>query len=262
MIDLLENNSKPFINEYSWRCLLGPTHKNAMVVGGLATWSVGVNKPKKHFCTLGDHIINEEDIEFLKSYKSCSFYYLTEQNCNILKEAFDINKEKFASTCVKIDTITYSGRSNHDIRGAVNKNKKLGLIIKDNYDKFEDVQIMLDEWSSVIGDKYFRDFSGKNKYYFKNNFHLECNNTFIYDQDKLVAFASLSPGEHASYVIGKALYHKYGGLSEYADVVAYERAVAKGTKMINMGRSVGKLASYKNKFPNSCTIINYNGKIL
>jgi len=245
-----------FINSYSYKCLLGPQSKDIEVIGNLAKWRV--NK-KIHFSNLG--IFDNSDILYLKNFDEINFHYLSPENFEILKPHFKIFKGKLESTCINMENLTYDGRANHGIRGAINKNKKLPLIIKDNFDSFEDIKVMLDDWSENIGAKYFRDFSGKNKFFFKNNFHSDCHNTFIYDADKLIAFASLSPGEYSSYIIGKALFHKYPGLSEYTDAMVYERAKEKGVKTVNLGQSKGNIAKYKNKFPNSYTINHFDGSM-
>jgi hypothetical protein len=165
------------------------------------------------------------------------------------------------SCVIDLSKLSYVGRAYHGIRGAINKNAKRGFTIQESFNRLEDVKAMLDEWSTVIGEKYFRDFSGKNLFFYKSNFHIGCQNTFVYDKDKLIAFASLSPGEYSSYIIGKALFHQYPGLSEYTDDLAYQMASRNGTKMVNLGQSKGKIAEYKEKFPGASTILHYDGRI-
>lgn len=248
-----------FINKYSWKCLLGSLSKDPKVIGNIATWYVGKNKIKKHFTLLGD--LNNNDVLFLKEYGSCNFHYISENNLLILKESFKINKSRYKSTIIDITNQQYIGRKYHGIRGAINKNSKLGLTIQSNFNNINDIKSMLDQWSDDSAEKYFRDFSGKNLFFYKQNYHINCLNTFIYDKTKLVAFSSLSPDESSSYIIGKALCKEYPGLSEYADVISYKRALNKNIKTVNLGQSKGGVGSFKNKFPNTQEIIHYDGKI-
>jgi len=246
-----------FINNYSFKCLLGQQSKNIEIIGNLASWTVG---SKHHFTNIS--LFNQDDVNYILSWKPANFHYLSEENMLLLKQASKITKTKLNSCCIDLEKLAYVGREFHGIRGSINKNKKLNLTIQDNFNKIEDVKEMLEEWSNVIAQKYFRDFSGKNYYFYKNNFHIDCNNIFIYDQDKLIAFASLSPGQYSSYIIGKALFNRYPGLSEYADDLAYKKAIANGTKVVNLGQSNGDIAKYKNKFPGSYNILHYDGKII
>ena len=249
-----------FINKYSWKCLLGSLSKDPNIIGNLATWYVGTNKIKKHFTALNH--LNEQDILFLKEYGESNFHYLNEDNINILNNHFKIRKSKMKSTIIDLTKQQYNGRKYHGIRGAINKNKKLNLTIQDNFNKIEDLEIMLNFWSDELADKYFRDFSGKNLHFFKQNYGNECLNTFIYDKDKLIAFSSLSPNDPSSYIIGKALCNRYPGLSEYADHISYEKAFKMGIRSVNLGQSKGGVAYFKNKFPGTYEINHYDGKLL
>ena len=246
-----------YINHYSYKCLLGVQSKNIQEIGHLATWTVG---KKKHFTCLG--VLDLEDIKFLTVFGSTNFHYLSEENMLLLKQHFKIDKGKLNSCCINMDSLHYIGRKYHGIRGAINKNQKLNLTIQDHFNSLQDVKEMLEEWSNVIANKYFRDFSGKNYFFYKSNFHLDCMNTFVYDQDKMIAFACLSPGEYSAYIIGKALFNRYPGLSEYVDDLAYQKAIQAGTKIVNLGQSKGNIAKYKDKFPNSYNVIHYDGSII
>jgi hypothetical protein len=247
-----------FINKYSYKCLLGPQSKEVDIVGNIAKWKV--NK-KHHFTNLEK--FNADDLSYLKTYGPSNFHYLTDDNFALLKSnGFTVSRTKVNGTYINIENLSYSGRKYHGIRGSINKNSKLKLTIQDNFNKIEDVKAMIDEWSKNMGEKYFRDFSGKTFYFYKNNFHLDCDNTFIYDGPNLIAFATLSYGEYSAYIVGKALFNRYPGLSEYADDLAYRKAAARGTKIVNLGRSIGKLGDYKNKFPNAYSALHYDGNIL
>jgi hypothetical protein len=245
-----------FINPYSYKCLLGPQSKSAQILNHLASWTVG---QKHHFTNI--QVFDQADIEYLHTWQPSNFHYLSEENLNILKQHFKVYKTKLNSCCIDLSQLAYVGRSYHGIRSAINKNKKLNLTIQDHYNDLNDVKIMLKEWSETIGAHYFRDFSGKNLFFYKNNFHLECHNIFVYDQGKLISFASLSPGEYSSYIIGKALFHQYPGLSEYTDDLAYQKAIINGVKTVNLGQSKGSIADYKDKFPGSYNILHYDGSI-
>ena len=246
-----------FINNISYQCLLGPQSKEVEIIGNIARWRVG---KKRHFTNLD--LFTSNDISNLKNYNKYNFHYLSLENIDILKQnGFIVDKSKLKSTCIKLDNLKYIGRKYHGIRGAINKNKKRNFIIQDNFNDLSDVKEMLEIWSNDIGAKYFRDFSGKNYYFFKNNFHLGCNNIFIYDQGKLVSFGILSAGEYSSYIIGKALFNKYPGLSEYTDILAYDKAYLTGTKAVNLGQSKGNISIYKDKFPNTYSVIHYDGSV-
>jgi hypothetical protein len=247
-----------FINEISYKCLLGPQAKNVQVINNLVSWQVGKSKVKQHFTNL--NAFSQLDIDYLKTFPS-NFHYLTPENMELLKLNFKVDKVKLNSCCLDLTKLNYTGRKYHNIRGAINSCVKANLTIQDNYNDINDVKKMLDRWSEEIGAKYFRSFSGKNLYFYKNNFHLTCNNIFVYDQENLVGFATLTKGEYSTYVIGKALFTKHKGLSEYVDDLAYRKALTDGTTVVNLGQSKGKLADYKDKWPGSFNILHYDGSI-
>lgn len=245
-----------FINKYSWKCLLGKQSKNINEENEIYTWEVG---KKKHFTT--SKILNEEEI---KNLKDRSFHYLSEDNINILKQYFKIKKEKKVSVIIDLDKFNISGNENKSIRHCINSAKKNNLIVQDNFDNINDVKIMLNEWSNVLAEKYFRDFSGKNEYFYSNNFHNDCINVFIYNIDNnnktLVSFATASPDkESCSYIIGKALCNRIYGLSEYTDYLLYQKLIDLGFKNINLGQAVKGLLHYKMKFSGARQIIHYDG---
>ena len=250
-----------FINSFSFKCLLGPQSHNIEIIGPIAKWKVGKNKIKTHIANLG--VFDSNDVSFIKGLGPVSFHYMMPENIDILKKAgLDIGKVKLNSTLIELDKLNYVGREYHGIRGAINKNAKLGLSVQSTFNNLSDVEEMIEEWSNNYTDNYFRDFSGKNYFFYKSGFHLGCQNTFIYDNDKLIAFACLSPGENSSYIIGKALFKSYPGLSEFADNEAYKKAAINETKIVNLGQSKGNIAIYKNKFPGSYSILHYDGAII
>lgn len=248
-----------FINKYSWKCLLGQQAKEIKEHDGIFTWKVG---KRNHLLT--DRQLVDADIPLLKQYSPCNFNYFSKENVDFLKQHFTISTSRDRSVLVPIENFSLEGGDNKKTRQAVNKAKKYNLTVTDQFYKLKDVEDMIEDWSTNYTDKYFRDFSGKNYYFYKNNFHQECINIFIYNQDVLVAYSSLSPNIEgkSSYIIGKALYKKFPGISEYADVLAFEKAAAQGVTVVDMGQAPKNLLKYKMKYPGSLVEVNYDGKIL
>lgn len=250
---------KNFINPYSYKCLLGQQTKTDYISRNLYIWQVN---SKMHFAC--SNKLELEDIEILKTLKPISFHYLSSENLEIIKNNFKITKSKELSIGIDIKNLEFKGRKHHGIRNSINKCAKLDLEVKDNYNNINDVKTMLNEWSNILAQKYFRDFSGKNLYFYKNNFHKDCINVFIYKEEELISFASASPPVDgcSTYIIGKALCNKYAGLSEYTDLLLYNKLKNIGCDIVNMGQATKGLVYYKAKFPNSIEQIHYNGKIL
>ena len=63
-----------------------------------------------------------------------------------------------------------------------------------------------------------------------------------------------------SYVLGKALYKRFYGLSEFADVELYKLGVAAGITQVNMGQASKGLLQYKTKFTHTKET-HYDGSI-
>jgi len=248
-----------YIDDVSWKCLLGPRSKNIQNNNGIFTWSIEGKKRNNHFTT--DRDLTIDDIN--KIQYPCNFHYLSQNNMLFVKQHFKINTQKKQSTSIDISNMNFSGRKYHGIRGAINKCKKINLSLENNYRDFKDVLAFINEWSDTCADKYFRDNSGKNVYFLKNNWHSNCINLFVYDKDKLIALSILSPNNlgNSSYVIGKSLCKSYPGLSEFTDVEVYKKALLSGTQIVNLGQSEKGLIFYKEKFPNSSSYIHYNGSI-
>lgn len=253
-----------FIDQYTAKCMMGPVSKNPKEHNGIFHWQVN---RKFHFTVMNNYSLTEEDLKYLASFceGQISFHYLNKDNLDFLVTATKkIEKTKYKSVILKINEIDYSGNRNKTIRNYMNRYKDFE--IKNNFNNLDEVKELISEWSTTLGDKYFRDFSGKNKFFFMNNFHIGCENVFVYDKEGiLVSFGVGSPVEenYCSYVIGKALAHKYPGLSEFTDMKLYEKLFNKyGPFNINMGQATGGLVFYKKKFPNSEEDLHYNGKIL
>lgn len=246
-----------FIDEYTAKCMLGPQAKELDRVGNIFKWSVG---KKHHFVVVGEMGLG--DVEYLRKFEELSFHYVGINNLNFLLKYGKVEKSKLISYELNVDKIDYSGNRNKTIRNYMNRYKDFSIF--DNYKKPEDVVEMVSEWSNTLGDKYFRDFSGKTKYFLINNYHIGCKSIFIYDEEKLVSFGVASPvkGCYCTYVLGKALSKSYPGLSEFTDMTLYGQVfIDNGPFKINMGKGSGGLAKYKKKYFNAVEDISYEGKV-
>lgn len=247
-----------FINSHTYKCLLGPRAKDVKEHGSLFVWTVG---SKHHFSC--DGILNFSSIEILKSYSPSNFHYMSQENLDILNANFNVDRVKNRSIILNIKDFSLAGGEMKSLRQTYNKCAKNEFEILDNYKNINDVKSMIDEWSTNYTDKYFRDFSGKNMHFYKNNFHLDCLNSFVYHENSLVSFGTLSPSKNgeSSYIIGKALYKRLYGLSEFTDIVLYKKAIEQNINLINMGQASKGLLFYKTKFPNSIEEVHYDGNI-
>lgn len=243
-----------FIDQYSWKCLLGRQSKNLQEQNNVYKWNVG---KKVHFCT--SKILTKDDFDFIGG---SSFHYLSIENTVFLKEYMKIERTKNISTTIDLKKLDLSGGIYKKLRQSINKNNKYNFCIEDNYRKIGDVKDFIEDWSNILAEKYFRDFSGKNLYFYENNFHKDCINVFVYEGDKLLGFATASPNNPSVYIIGKAACYKYSGLSEYIDYVLYQKCLSKNIDMIDLGQTTGGMVFYKTKFPGADTYTFYNGKIL
>lgn len=248
-----------FVNKYSWKCLLGPQSKEATDHGGVYTWKVG---KKNHF--MADRNFIEKDIEILKNICPSNFNYLSNENILFLKKYFNVAKSRVNSVLIGLENFSLNGSKYKKVRQAVSKAERMPIVVENNFRKLKDVEDLIEDWSTNYTDKYFRDFSGKNYFFYKNNFHKDCINVFIYLEDELMAYGSMSPNNNGkgSYIVGKALYKKVPGVSEYADVYLFEKAIEQGIKNIDMGAAPKNLLKYKMKYPNSSIEVTYDGKIL
>jgi len=249
-----------FINEYSAPCMLGRMAKHVAHKNSLFTWSVG---KRNHLVVLNNGTLAKPDLDYLSTLDSFNFHYLFQPNVDILKQSFSsVSTHKITSIVLKIDELDFAGKKGKKFRNYINRYKEYD--IRDQLGSMGEVEEMLDRWRETLGDKYFRDFSGKNFYFFQNNYHKECENVFIYDKDKLISFGVASPvkGGHCSYIIGKALAHDYPGLSEFTDIKLYEKLLRTGPFEINMGMAQTGLKYYKKKFPGSFEQESYNGKVV
>ena len=251
-----------FINKYSAKCLLGPMSKDYKFNGSLFTWKV---MKKSHF-TIVDDLLNDDDINTLKNslkeYDSIGFHYILEDNLKILQKHFKVNRTKLKSSITTVNDLKFCGKKLRRFRNYINRYKDLTIL--DNYVNHQDVADMIDNWSNTSAQKYFRDFSGKNNFFMKNNFHKDCESVFVYKDEKLISFGVASPviDGKCSYIIGKALCLEYPGLSEFTDIKLYDKILNKyGSFDINLGQAKSGLEFYKGKFPNTRFEVHYDGKI-
>jgi hypothetical protein len=235
-----------FINAHSYKCLLGPQAKEIMESNEIFAWKVG---KKQHFTT--SRQLKISDLPLLQSLAPSNFHYLSENNASFLKEHYEIHKAKNLSIILDIKDLSFPGNQFKNVRHCLNKCGKQNLTLERSFRNLNDIKSLINEWSNEYTEKYFRDFSGKNMFFYKNNFHQDCINLFVYHQDILVAFGTLTPNFNgtSSYVIGKALYKRIYGLSEWTDVELYKIAQQNGIHTIQMGQASKGLLGYKTKFP-------------
>lgn len=245
-----------FINQYSFKCLLGKQSKDVQITDDIFMWKVG---KKQHFATNKD--LTLVDLPLLQSIAPTNFHYLSESNMLFLKQHFQLHKVKNVSIIIDIQDLSFSGKANSSIRYCLNRCKDQ-FTVETNFRDIKDVEKLIEEWSNDYTQGYFRDHSGKNTYFYRNNFHQECINLFLYHAADLVAFGTLTPPQNgiSSYVIGKALYKRHYGLSEKADVELYKLGQAAGVKEANLGQASKGLLSYKTKFSHKKET-HYDGSI-
>lgn len=245
-----------YINKYSWKCLLGRQSKNIHEENEIFFWEVS---GRKNFCT--DKLLHPDDLSLISG---ANFHYLSEENCNFLKSTAKVNKSKYHSTRIDLTQFSLVGNKFKSLRHAVNRGKSYNLTVEENYRSLNDVKAMIEEWSNVLAQKYFRDNSGKNYHFYNNNFHQECLNIFLYDGASLVAFGTASPGQegYSSYILGKALCHRYYGLSEFTDYLLYQKCLENNIKIIDLGQTTGGMIHYKNKFGGAENYTYFNGSVM
>lgn len=253
-----------FIDKYSWKCMLGKMSRNIEENEIYAKWSVF---GKKHIVLFRDLI--EGDLEWIEKEVPFNFHYFSEEDIRLIKTKFKIKRSKLKSIYLNLnETLEIHGKKHRGIRNKINQCKKRNFEILSDYKDIKDIEKFIDIWSDNYSLKYFRDFSSKNLHFYKNNFHKDCINMFIYDNE-LIAYGSISPvvNKKSTYIIGKALYNlkdlsSYTGLSEFLDLSLYKKANEKGTIYVNLGASFSKnLLEYKSKFPGTYDFIEYEGKV-
>lgn len=247
-----------YIDNYSWRCLLGKQSKNILEHNQIYQWSVGA---RQNACVNRPLIV--QDLVWLQS--GINIHYLSEENCQFLmNQKIKIKKTKMTSTTIDLTQLNLSGNANKSLRHAINRAGKYNLTQEDNFRSINDVKVLLEEWSNVLAQKYFRDNSGKNFFFYQNNWHQDCHNVFLYDGNDLVAFGTAAPcnNGNSSYIIGKALCHKYYGLSEYTDYLLYIKCLKHNINCIDLGQTTKGLIHYKGKFPGASQYPYYDVKVI
>jgi hypothetical protein len=244
-----------YINHQSFRCLLGVQSKDIQIFDNLFLWKVG---KKQHFAI--EDKLTTENIKIIQQYAPSNFHYMDQDNLDILKHNFKVDKSKDISIIINIEDLSFRGNQYKNIRHALNRSSKEGFSLETNYRDISDVKKMVNEWSNEYTEKYFRDNSGKNFFFYKNNFHKDLISLFVYKEKDLVAFGTLSQPVNgfSSYVLGKALYKRHYGLSEFADVELYK--LGQGITHVNLGQATKGLLDYKTKFPHTKEV-HYAGSI-
>lgn len=251
-----------FINDFSWKSFLSSQTKNIESYGKFRTWQV---QKRQQLVSISS--IENSDLDYLKSIKKTNFFYWLPEDIKIIQESnfFKIKKTKDPNIIIDLSKLIYSGNKYKDIRNYINKFKKLNFTVERELRSIEHFNKMIKIWSDKSGEKYFQDRSGKNTFFFKNNFHLNGINTFIYNGDDLVAFSILSPKDdknHSSYVIGKSLCIDYHGLSEFADIESFNLAKSLGVDYVSFGGGSANLIKYKTKFPGVIRQDTYDGQLI
>jgi hypothetical protein len=247
-----------YINRQSFKCLLGKQSKDIKEINDIFTWKVG---KKQHF--VSNKTLTIEDLSILQPIAPSNFHYLSETNMLFLKQHFKVDKVKNTSIIINIEDLSFKGNQYKSIRHCLNRCQRGNFSLETNYKDIGDVERLIEEWSNDYTLKYFRDNSGKNMFFYKNNFHQDLISLFIYKEKDLVAFGTLSKPNidgYSSYVLGKALFKRCYGLSEFADVELYKLGQAAGIRHVNLGQASKGLLAYKTQFPHMKET-HYDGSI-
>jgi hypothetical protein len=246
-----------YINYQSFRCLLGVQAKDVQIVDNLFLWKVG---KKQHFTV--ENILTPSNLLTLAPYVPSNFHYLNATSIENLKSVCKVHKVKNTSIIINIEDLSFTGNAYKNIRHCLNRAAKNNFTLESNFRDLGDVKKLVNEWSDHYTDKYFRDNSGKNFQFYKQGYHQGLVSLFVYHQDDLVAFGTLSTPDdgNSSYIVGKALYQRHYGLSEFADVELYKRGQLLGIKNVNLGQASKGLLAYKKQFQHS-EEIHYDGSV-
>ena len=249
-----------YIDEQSYKCMLGSQSRELEIFDGIYKWKVC-----KKLHIIKSRPLIEFDIEILKQYTPFIYNYFSLEDVQLLKKNFgEVESSRKTSVEIELQNLDFVGIAYKGIRGSINKAKKLSLTIQDNFNDIQDIKDFVKKWGDGLGDKYFQDHSSKNVYYFSKNWHKDCISIFCYIEKDLVSFAVLSKpiDGYSSYICGKALSDKYMGLSEFTDMLIYKKGIDYGVKIVNLGLASKGLLFYKMKFPGSRIQYHYDGKVL
>lgn len=252
-----EKSEVPFVTPEASRCMLGKLSHEVVLQDGVLSWQ---SRGKNHVIIVNDDL-NTEAMNRLKEIKHANFHYLSRTSLDRISSEFVTKKQRGWSVVLDICSMDFVGKRNRRFRNYLNRYSKF-----QNSDVLrgglKDLEIMLKKWSGGLGDKYFRNMSGKNLYFVKQGYHEGCENLFVYDGDCLVSFGIVSPvrDRKTSYIIGKALSDTYPGLAEFTDLAMYKRLLENhGSFSINLGQGEGGLLSYKMKFPGARKQEHFHG---
>jgi len=244
-----------YINQSSYKGLLGPRSKNIFENGWMASWD---GKYRNVVILAYEKI----DYDYLAGLIPYNFLYFDMRIFDKLPGR--VNKSKEFSVITDISKWdNFDGKNWRGIRYCLNKMKNYDVKVSEIYNEADFVEL-IKKWRNNLANKYYQDHSGKNLYFFKMGFHNNCLNRFYYINDKMVGFACLSkPDENgnAAYIAGKSLCDEYYGLSEYVDCDILMHGRENGIKIINWGQGAKGVLKYKMKFPYSEILIHYNGKV-
>jgi hypothetical protein len=250
-----------YIDKYSWRSFLSTSAKNIEEKNGIYYWDI--NKRKQ---VLIDRALKNTDIQILKDILPFSFFYFQIEDVLLLKKHFSISKKRDPNIFIPTNTIeNLKGRKTRGIRHSLNQCKNLDLSFKENFTDYNDVLKFINVWKYSCGNKYFQSRTGKDKFFFKNSYHKNCINTFLYDKDRLIGYSVLSPPNdkgYSSYVLRKTLCLEFVGLSNYIDIFTFKKGKDLGVKGISLGGGSKKVRNYKLKFPNAIECDTYDGKAI
>lgn len=250
-------NHRSYIDHDSWHCLLGKMSKNIIKTDIYASWTV--NKT--------NHVVifQTNNFSWIDQHVPCNFHYFSKQDIEILQSRFKVSKTQSPSVILDLEqTLNPVGKKYRGLRNRINRFENQEIEVLDDYKDFSDIEKFITEWRNEYSLKYFRDNSGKNRFFYFCDFHKNCINSFCYSGDKLVAIGTISNPKSgfSSYIVGKALYKENPVLSEFIDFSLYRKAYNVGARYVNMGFSSNKgLLQYKDKFPGLTHYNEFYGKI-
>lgn len=237
--------------------MLGKLSKNFREEAGISSW---ISKGTQHF-VIQENKITDSGLKHIQQIGKANFHYLSRQNVETLKQISPKLKANKGKSVIIEFTNNLSGKKNKTLRNYLNRYTDLDIR---DFTESSDVKKMLKRWSDTLGEKYFRNMSGKNLHFIQNGYHEHCENVFIYDEEDLVSFGIASPVQDGccSYIIGKALSSQYPGLAEFTDWKLYKKLFEKyGMFRINLGQAEKGLLFYKLKFQGAYVQEHFHGTL-
>ena len=244
------SSNRTFLNDkLAWKTFLSSLARDVTEVNGICSWSIN-KKPQIAFT----RPLEESDLEYLLKFDVFNSYYITDKDVDILKGIYKVKKSKENSVITPIKDFNLSGNNFTKIRTAVNKNSKRSFEILDTYKTYDDFFKFTVRWDETCGNKHFQSRIGKNRWFYKQRYHEDGISVFVYDGDILIGYGTLSKPDESkisSYVAGKTLCYDYKGISEYVDVLLYEKGMRLGIEKVNTGGGKDTVVNFKMKYPNS-----------